>query len=406
MHHELHMLDIMALLGIAVVFAKVLGGLGERFKIPSVLAELCTGILIGNLGGVFEGLESTEVVKTLSEMGVLFLLFIVGLETDIGEIGKVGKDATFAAFAGVIAPFVLAFTIVPFAISDGSFNHTLFIAAALTATSVGITARVLKDTAKLKSVSGQIILGAAVIDDVIGIIVLTIVSALVTGGTFSGGQFGLLLLKIFVFGLGVFLFRKLVLGYGLIRIRPLEVSGTVAAFLFSLTMILAWTAEQAGLAGIIGAFALGIALDDVHFKGYRETKDLTLEQLMKPITDFLVPIFFIAMGMSVKLSAMANRDSIVLAIVLIVVALVGKLVCGLVLSKKSKERGADPLLVGFGMVPRGEVGLIFAAMGLKLQVLNQADYGAVVAMVTVTTLMAPFLISMRAAQLDRAAQKG
>ncbi|MBN22849.1 MAG: sodium:proton exchanger [Bdellovibrionaceae bacterium] len=399
----MHLIDLLALLGCALIFAKLLGGIVSRFGVPSVLAELLTGVLFGNLGGFigtqFNILEHSDIAHSLSEMGVLFLLFIVGLETDITEITKVGKDAGLAAIAGVIAPFALAFLVIPWIIPTSTFNHTLFMGATLCATSVGITAAVLKDTGKLSSISGRIIIGAAVIDDVLGIIVLTVVSALVTQGSVSMIQLATLLGKIFLFGGGVILLRRFFLPNVLSRIRPLEVSGTITILLFSLTMIVAWTAELSGLEGIIGAFALGMALEDIHFKGYKEKGEYSLEHLMKPITDFLVPIFFVVMGMSVKLSAFASGESLSIAGILIIVAIIGKMVCGYVISKKSVAQGADRLLIGFGMIPRGEVGLIFAAMGSKLKVLNETDYAAVVAMVAVTTLIAPGLLAWRSKQV-------
>lgn len=401
---EHHLLDLLALLGAALIFSKVVGGFASRLGIPAVLAELGTGILLGNVGGPFVELSHSPLTHALSEMGVIFLLFMVGLETDIKDLTQVGKDATRAALLGVIIPFALAFICVPLVAVENNFNHTLFMAAALTATSVGITARVLQDMNRLKSLSGQIILGAAVIDDILGIIVLAIVSALVTRGSVNGLELSLLFLKIAGFGLAVVVARRYFLHRAFDRIRPLEVSGTITILLFSLTMIAAWAAERAGLAGIIGAFALGIALDDVHFKGYKEKGEVGLHDLLKPINDFLVPIFFIVVGMGVKLDAMANADSLRLATILIVIGIIGKVATGFGVSRETAAKGADRLLVGCGMIPRGEVGLIFAAMGQRLGVLNTADYGAVVGMVAVTTLIAPGLLAWRVTTRSKEAE--
>lgn len=394
----MHLLDILALLGAALLFAKILGGLLEKIGIPSVLAELLTGVLVGNLGGslghAFANIQSSEILRGLSELGVLFLLFLVGLETNVKELTKVGKDASLAAVVGVIAPFALAFGLVPF-LGPSSLNRTLFLGAALSATSVGITARVLSDAGELRSKSGQIILGAAVIDDVLGIIVLAIVAALVTQGSVSGGMVGGLLGKIALFGVGVYALRRWILPRMIRVFRPLEVSGTITILMLSLCLIFSWVAEQMGLAGIIGAFALGLALDDVQFKGFRLKGSTGLEHLMKPVTDFLVPVFFIVIGMRVKLAAFGDSQVLVFALALTLCAIVGKLACGWVLSRDSRRAGADRWLVGFGMIPRGEVGLIFAGMGIQTGVFSQVDYNAVVAMVAVTTLLAPGLIAYR-----------
>ncbi|MEK6706632.1 MAG: cation:proton antiporter [Bdellovibrionota bacterium] len=395
----MHLLDILALLAGALMLAKVLGGLGDRVGIPSVLVELITGVALGNMvlpfGLSFQSVESSEIVKALAELGALFLLFIVGLETDIKEISRVGVDAFLSACAGVVAPFVLALGVVPLFLDESSFQHNLFIAAALTATSVGITARLLKDSGKLSSLSGQIILGAAVIDDVLGILVLSIVTAMVSHGAVSALSISTLVAKIFVFALLILILRRFFLPTVLKRFRTLEISGTVTTFLLAFCLISAWVSESLGLAGIIGAFALGVALDDVQFQGYRETENVGLDKLMKPITDFLAPVFFIAMGMSVKLSALYSAGALRLGVVLIICGIIGKLACGLAIRTKTAKKGADRLLIGLGMIPRGEVGLIFAAVGLKIGVLDDIDYAAVIAMVVFTTLLAPLAVAWR-----------
>jgi Kef-type K+ transport system membrane component KefB len=402
----MHFMNYMALLALALIVTKILSGLADRLRIPSVLIELTAGIVLGNLGGTigvhFASVESAELIRGLSELGVLFLLFLVGLETNIAEMKQVGKEAFLAAILGVIAPFALAFGVIPFFMDNSSLNHTLFIAAALTATSVGITARVLSELGSLKSVSGRIVLGAAVIDDVLGIIVLAIVSTLVSQGSVSGGIIGGLLLKMTLFGIAMVGFRWL-LPRLLAILKPLEVPGTVVTVLIGLCLLAAWGAEASGLAGIVGAFALGLALENTHFHGYRETSEIHVDKLLKPVADFLVPIFFIVIGMRVKLSAITSGNGLTLAGILIVCAILGKLACGLALGKKARAAGGDRLLVGLGMMPRGEVGLIFAVMGERMGVLNGADYGAIVAMAAVTTLIAPMAISWRCARLGRAA---
>lgn len=393
----MHLLNILSILAIALIIAKLLGGLLNRFGIPVVLVELLVGVALGNMTGLvgdtFANVAAEPIVKGLSELGVLFLLFLVGLETDLGQLKKVGRDATLVAFIGVLAPFALAFIVIPLVVTS-SFQHTLFIAAALTATSVGITARVLHESGKLQTTSGRIILGAAVIDDVLGIIVLTIVSALVTSGSFSVTSLLFLLFKIIGFVVLMvalrFVFPKLLSAF-----QKIEVPGSLTITLLSFCLINAWTAEQIGLAGIVGAFAFGVLLEDTFFEGYEATKVQATQDLMKPITDFLSPIFFLVMGMGVNLSTLGTTNSMLLTFVLIICGILGKIACSLAITKDSKQRGADPLLIGLGMIPRGEVGLIFAVMGQKMGVLSPSDYAAVVGMVAVTTLTAPFLMNWR-----------
>ena len=397
--HDSELLQIMSLLGVSLIFAKLLGGIFHRLGLPVVLSELVTGIIAGNLvigdiGKIFSPLESSEIIKAFSEFGILMLLFVVGLETSISELKKVGKEASFVAIIGVVAPFLFAFMFIPF-VSELKFEQMLFISATLTATSVGITARVLKDVNTLRSVSGKIILGAALIDDILGILILSIVSAIVVSGFVTAYDVSLILVKMLAFGFAMMIVRWYLLPKILIKIRPLEVSGTITVLLFSLVMIFAWGSEMAGLAGIIGAFALGVVLEDIQFKGYHEKKDVSLHKLIKPITDFLSPIFFIYTGMSVKINTILNADAIIMSLTLITIGIIGKLLCGLGVGKKSSERGADRLLIGFGMIPRGEVGLIFASVGHKLKILNEANYAAVIAMVAVTTFIAPILIGIR-----------
>ncbi len=398
----MHALDLFALLGAALLFAKVLGGVLERLGIPSVLAELLTGVLIGNLGPyageTFTSIQSSPILEGLSELGVLFLLFLVGLETNLSDLAKSGKDASRAAVIGVAAPFILGFALVYFtggSLSGDGFNHALFLGAALSATSVGITARVLSDSGELRSRSGQIILGAAVIDDVLGIIVLAIVAAIVTQGSVTAGLLAGLLTRIALFGVLIWVLRRFLLRRVIRLLKPLEVPGTITILMLSLCLISAWAAEKAQLAGIIGAFALGLALDETYFEGYQHKAATGLEHLMKPVTDFLVPVFFMVVGMRVKLAVFTEPKTLAFATALTACAILGKMACGLPISREARRTGADRLLIGFGMLPRGEVGLIFAGMGIQLRVLSQSDYNSVVAMVALTTLLAPALMSWR-----------
>lgn len=369
-----------------IVFAKLLGGFAQKAKIPSVLVELLIGIIIGNLGFHL----NSPLVEGLSELGALLLMFLAGLETNLDSMKKSGKEAFSVAIVGVLAPMFFTFIALS-AMGGFDFNRKLFFASTLTATSVGITVRVLLDSKKLTSDAGQIILGAAVIDDVLGILILAMMTSWVTLGEVSPLDTLWILGKAILFVATLVGMRIAFLSRVLGKIRPLEISGTVTVITLALCLFSSWAAEHLGLAGILGAFALGVALDDLHFAGYKQVEKLKLEDLIKPMSDIFVPVFFILMGMNVDLTSLLNPSSLQLSLILIACAILGKLACAFAIWRPSVDRW----LVAFGMLPRGEVGIIFASLGFRLGIFSQADYSALVMMVFVTTFLAPSLIAYR-----------
>ncbi len=398
--------------------AKLGGALFEGFGQPAVLGELVGGVLLGNLvllnpeWSFFEPLRVAELtehwavtVNSLAGIGVIILLFEVGLESTVHGMMKVGASSLLVATLGVIAPMVLGFGVSWLFITelpaqlvgvvppDFSLNYIhLFIGAVLCATSVGITARVLKDIGKLQSKEGQIIVGAAVIDDVLGLVVLAVISGLVAGAEAGrpldvGGLFRLIAIAVLFLGgslaVGVFLVPRIMNQLSRVRTHGMMlVSALLFAFLFS------YLANAAGLATIVGAFAAGLILEEVHFRGFRE--DVPVMKVLQPISAFLVPIFFVLMGIQVRLETFAELEILGVAAGLTAAAIVGKQVCGLGVL----EKGLDRLTVGVGMIPRGEVGLIFAAIGKSLRVIDDATFSAVVIMVVVTTLITPPLLKV------------
>jgi Kef-type K+ transport system membrane component KefB len=344
-------------------------------------------------------------IDNLARLGVIILLFEVGLESTIQGMMKVGKSSMLVAVLGVIAPFFLGYgaswifikqlplelaAVVP---PGFSLNYVhLFMGSVLCATSVGITARVFKDLKRLQTKEAQIILGAAVIDDVLGLIVLAVVSGIVTSAE-SGQpmQIGSILRLI---GIAVlFLGASLSIGAFLIprvikQIARLRTGGMMLISALVFCFGLAYLANLAGLAPIVGAFAAGLLLEEVHFRGFRE--DVQLEEVIKPVSTFLVPIFFVMMGIQVRLETFVNLPVLGVAIGITIAAIAGKQVCGFGVL----ERGLDRLSVGIGMIPRGEVGLIFASIGKGLKVMDDATYSAVVIMVIVTTLITPPLLKI------------
>jgi Kef-type K+ transport system membrane component KefB len=375
--------DLPALLGALVatlVAAKTLGALAQRFGQPSVLGELIAGIL---LGGSVLGVLNPDMpaIHALSEIGVLVLLFEIGLHTDIRSLSSVGGSATTVAIVGVVLPFALGYfgarwlgmPSVP----------ALVAAAALTATSVGISARVLGELGVLDKPEGRVVLGAAVLDDIIGLVILSVVSSTVAGAAMSG--WGIARTALVAIG---FVVLAVALGT---RVAPpvfrfvarVEMEGVLGPIALAFALLLAWLAAEAGSATIIGAFAAGLVLHNTPQR--RE-----IEHAVTNLGHFVVPIFFASVGASVDLRALASRESLVLGGLLVVTGIVGKVAAGFApLGFKGRK-----LLVGVAMVPRGEVGLIFAQMGLASGAIDAGVFGAIMIMVLVTTFITPPALAM------------
>ena len=344
-----------------------------------------TGILMGPRGG--ELMQVAHAVDTFSRYGVIFMLFMVGLKTNVDELRTVGKDSARVALLGVALPFVLGMAVVWLMRPTLELGSSLFIAATLGATSIGITANVLDELDIGKSREGRIILGAAVYDDILGLIILAIVSGIVVTGSVAFGE----IIRVVVVS-AVFLAAVISLGPRIVQISAgiMQRLDFVEAKMFTsylFVMILAWMANLAGLATIIGAFAAGVVLHDSYFhRNHRSRlgRIITIRQLIMPLEVILVPIFFILIGIQVKVETFVSIPVATVALGLLVAAILGKLACGI-----GAARPANRLVIGIGMVPRGEVGLVFAAIGRTLGVIGDSMFAAVVIMVIVTSLIAP-----------------
>ena len=388
-------------LAVLVVAAKVGGLIVQRLGQPSVLGELLVGIGLGNLlptlfgGSGIAFLRSDPTLLVLAEMGVLILLFDVGLEADLRALVRVGWSSLLVALVGIVAPILLGWGAAAWLMPGSPRLAHVFVGATLSATSVGITARVLKDLEVTRSREGQIILGAALMDDVLGLVVLAVVSGAVAAAA-TGGP-GLSPLAIGGILLRAILFLGITVGVGHLLSQPIVrlaartgQHGILLVFGLALCFSLAFAAELVGLADIIGAFAAGLMLDPFG-EGIRTRKEeATLSELMHPLTSLFVPLFFVLMGIQVHLGSLASPNILTLGAVLILCALAGKVACALGVV----GRGVNRLAVGIGMIPRGEVGLIFAGIGASLTlqgepVLSQGAFSAIVLMVLVTTLLAP-----------------
>lgn len=394
------------LLAIAAILvaAKIGGELVERLNQPAVLGELLFGIVLGNIGltgiELFDALKTAPFLAIAAEIGVILLLFQVGLESNLDELLEVGASAVGVAVLGVVAPVTLGYAVSALFMPDAAWYVHLFLGASLAATSVGITARVLKDLGVMDARESRVILGAAIVDDVLGLIVLAIVLGLVRaadgGGTaaISIGPVLFIVAEAVAFLAGAVALGRLVL-VPLMRVVRLARSPSVPAVLaVAYCFLMAALAELAGLANIVGAFAAGLVVDDAIARHFGKQKErYRIGGSIAPVSTIFVPVFFVYMGLQVDLRSFASPGVLLFAAVLSVAAIASKQVCSLAVFEKGLNRWA----VGLGMVPRGEVGLIFAGVGATAMVagapvFDAETFAAIVAMVMVTTLATPPLL--------------
>jgi len=399
---------LLALVTILLV-AKLSGDLMVRVGQPEVLGELLVGIVLGNLSllGIdpFVFMRENSVLETLSELGVVLLLFEVGLHTTVPDMLKVGGSAFLVAVLGVIVPFFLGWGVGALFVPEAERLLHVFIGATLTATSVGITARVLKDLGKINTDEAKIVLGAAVIDDVLGLLVLAAVSGIIVAAQAGteldiGSLAGVLGLSL-GFLLVAVIIGRMIMPFCFRFVARLRSQGILLATSLIICFGFAYLAGLAGLAPIVGAFTAGLILEPVHYKDLAARHgNAMIEELVSPLLTLLVPIFFVIMGTRVNLRDFMQMNLLGFAFCLTLMAIIGKQVCSLGVLKK----GLDRIAVGLGMIPRGEVGLIFAGIGANLTlhgkpVVDSATYGAVVLMVILTTLVTPPLIKWRFSRL-------
>jgi Kef-type K+ transport system membrane component KefB len=367
------------LLGLVLVWlaAKAAGEGMERIGQTAVLGELLAGVIIGP--GVLGLVHESEVLHALAELGVLILLLEVGLESDLHDLLRAGLQATLIAAVGVGLPFAAGYALM-YWLGDQHLVAT-FVGATLTATSVGITARVLTDLGRLRDAAAKVVLGAAIVDDILGLMILAVVTGISQTGKVSAASVAFLSAKAIVF-LAVAIMLGIWLAPTLIRwVGQLKTRGTLIVHSVVFAAALAAFADLMGLATIIGAFAAGLVLATTERREH-------IEERLTPVADLLVPVFFVTVGMKVQpamLNPFAEGAMFGIAIALTVVAIASKLAAGLAVY----QRGARRWVVGVGMVPRGEVGLIFAGAGLAAGVIADDLYSALVVAVMLTTFVAP-----------------
>ncbi len=346
--------------------------------------EMVQHVLSGPRGD--DLLKTAYVLDVFSRYGLIYLLFMVGLETSWRELSETGKPALMVATLGVVAPIFLGFLGLFYFFPKYGFQTNVFVAATLSATSVGITARVLKDLNKIRTKEARIILGAAMIDDILGLLVLAIVSSLVLQGHLNYMvTLEVLISSIAFFSLSLWLGPKLI-RFIVPYTRFLEFWEAKLVVSFVFLMLLSWLASLMQLSSIIGAFTAGLILDDAYFveEGGKISNATKIKHLMGPLQTLLSPLFFFLMGMQVKLETFLKPHLLYLALILSLIAIVGKLLGGLGAGRKTNR-----LFIGIGMMPRGEVGLIFASMGKSLGVVSEQMFSAIIVMVLITTILAP-----------------
>ena len=387
-----HLPGFLSLLILILSVAKLLGAGATRLGQPAVLGELLAGVLLGgSLLGVID--PSQEVVHLMSELGVLLLLFAIGIETDLKLLVRVGGTAAVVAIAGVVFPFALGYGL---CIALGQPQlAAIVVGASLTATSVGITARVFSDLGRLREIEGQVVLGAAVLDDVIGLIILTIVAGLTAGKGVTWGAIATTTGLAFGFLVGTVLIGRLIVPRVFDLVSRNKLAGTMTTAGLILAFGLAWLADRCGLAPIIGAFAAGLLVNES-----RQTEEV--EHGITAIGHFFVPIFFVAVGASVDVNVFnplnsANHATLLLGFLMILVAMISKFAAGYAPFWFKGRKS----VVGVGMIPRGEVGLIFAQMGVNQGVLTPQLFGAVTLMVMATTFVTPPLLKRLLIQKER-----
>jgi Kef-type K+ transport system membrane component KefB len=372
--HDLLLFELFAIF----VAAKVIGETFERLKLPAVLGEILAGVLIGPyaLGWI----HPSDTLKAIAEIGAIFVLFHAGLEVSPQDLVKVGRTAVLVAVAGIIVPFALGFVYMHW--RGDVLTESVFVGVAMVATSVGITARVLGDMGVLSSSIAKIILGAAVFDDILGMLLLAVVDGLAQGGGVDWLKLGILAVEALLFALFMIFIGPRILS----KLRPsvARLSTHNAPLIVALMVCLglSYAASKIGMAAIIGAFFAGMIFSEC-------SPEWDLRPRVHAITEFLGPFFFFSIGSQLDVK-LFNKDVLLVAIVVSLLAIVSKVVgCGLPLMRESWHAA---LSVGVGMMPRGEVALIVALVGLNSRIVSQSTYAVVVFMTAVTTILAPPLL--------------
>jgi Kef-type K+ transport system membrane component KefB len=379
---------------IILLTARLLAELAKKFQVPPVIGELLAGILLGPslLGWV----DLTPVIKLLAEIGIILLLFEVGLETDVMRLVRVGFKSIVVAVAGFIFPFLFGF-LLSYLVFEFSLLTSLFIGGTLTATSIGITVKVLGDLNLQQSEEGRIVLGAGVMDDVLGVVLLALLYDFSLGGSVSllnaGGIFAFIILFLLIAPISAKLLSLVIERFHKVR----KVPGWLPTAIISLVMFFAWLAHIVGAPEFLGGFAAGLALSKYFFFPFHQQKfadvsdfNQKVHEQITPIIRLFTPIFFVVVGLSINLKEIDWGSSFIwiFSLTLFVLAVLGKLAGGWLTYGPWVRRWC----IGLAMIPRGEVGLVFAELGLETKILNHDIYAGLVFVIALTTLLPPFVL--------------
>jgi len=382
-------------IAIILILARVFGEIVAYFKVPSVIGELLAGVVLGP--SLFGYIEPDGLIEILAEVGVILLLFQIGLETDIKNLIDAGGKSVVVALGGFVFPFVLCYSL-SFYWFELEMLTSLMIGGTMTATSIGITMRILTDIGQSNSKQGQIILGAAVLDDILGVLLLAILfNFSQTGEVDLVGTARILLFMIIFFLIAPTIAKAV--SYLIRRFEPVSrIPGIVPTTIVSLVLFLAWLSHAVGIPELLGGFATGLALSRRFFIPFgialRRHQDFSehVENQMKPIIQLFTPIFFVSVGLSLDLSAVNWNSQFFwyFSLSLTSLAVVSKFGGALLV----KEKLASKIAIGMSMVPRGEVGLVFAELGRVSGLFNNEIYAILVIVIAYTTLFTPFWLRL------------
>ncbi|WDV46068.1 cation:proton antiporter [Clostridiaceae bacterium M8S5] len=369
-------------IGLILLFANIGGYISKKFDQPAVLGQIIVGLIIGP--AVFNVIKATVFINHMAEIGVILLMFIAGLETDLEDLKASGQSSLIIAVGGVLFPAAFGILAVFLAKSGSTFQEQLFVGVILTATSVSITVQALRELKKLRSKQGMAILGAAIIDDVVGIILLTLVVSTVNPS--EGTSIFLVILKIIsffaialLFGFG---FSRVITKYSDVMRREGRLLTSALIFCF----FMAFIAEEMGVAAIIGAYITGVIFSTTPHR------NRVSHEIQKIAYSLFTPIFFVNIGLKVTFEGIG--DSIMLSIAVILAAIFGKIIGCLLGAKISKFNFRESLQISIGMIPRAEVALIVTSLGLKLKVIGHDIFTSIILLVLVSTIITPILLKM------------
>lgn len=394
-------LDILALLSLALILAKLMGGLFLRLGMPEILGYLIGGVMLGNSGwlwGVpFEALQSSPVIQAFAALGVITLVFVAGLESSFRSLFQAGKYLVPAVLVWLVLASVMVF-VLGSQFPTNTLSFKMLLVASLGAISLGIPSHVMRKTGFRRGLAGETILALSFVGNLIGLLLVSVSSSLVAHGTLVAAQNIVIIVgEIATFALLIALSRTVLVPRMVRGFSLFQVPGTLTVLTVSLAVLSSWVTGAVGLVGIVGAFALGLVLDEVQFQKIKESGTAPLETFITPLMDYLVPIFFLSIGAQVKLAAFEDPQVIRIFLIFLAITLVGKLACGFIIPNSVAGGTRERFFIGVGILPQGEIGLLFATLGFQAGVLRGPEYSAILGVVLLTSVVSPLILLWRGA---------